>query len=67
MAGRAALLLAVLSALVATAAAADSAYAFNYDVDVDAILSNRRLVNNYVQCLLGKKRCPPEGSELKSE
>ncbi|XP_046999538.1 ejaculatory bulb-specific protein 3-like [Schistocerca americana] len=32
---------------------------------IDALLSNKRLVSRYVQCLLGRKRCPPEGTELK--
>lgn len=45
----------------------DSAYTTKYDnIDVDQVLASKRLVNNYVQCLLDKKPCSPEGSELRS-
>ncbi|XP_038109884.1 cell wall protein DAN4 isoform X4 [Culex quinquefasciatus] len=37
-----------------------------YDnLDIDTILSSNRLVNNYVDCLLSRKPCPPEGKDLK--
>lgn len=43
-------------------------YTTKYDnIDVDQILSSKRLVNNYVQCLLDKKPCSPEGAELRSK
>ncbi|KAK7863842.1 hypothetical protein R5R35_003326 [Gryllus longicercus] len=66
-----ALLLALwLAAAAAAAAAPDAAqrtrYTTRFDhIDLERILSSRRLVANYVDCLLGRKRCPPEGAELK--
>lgn len=49
------------------AVATGSAYTTKYDnIDVDQILASKRLVNNYVQCMLDKKPCTPEGAELKS-
>lgn len=43
-------------------------YTNKYDnVDVDQILQNKRLLRNYVNCLLEKGKCSPDGSELKSE
>jgi hypothetical protein len=39
---------------------------FDY-VNVDEILASDRLVANYVNCLLDKGRCSPEGAELKCE
>ncbi|XP_055540454.1 probable serine/threonine-protein kinase samkC isoform X4 [Wyeomyia smithii] len=39
---------------------------YRYDnLDIDTILSSNRLVNNYVDCLLSRKPCPPEGKDLK--
>ena len=35
--------------------------------DVDRILSNDRLLNTYVKCLLDKAGCSPDGKELRSE
>lgn len=35
------------------------------NVDVDAVLSNKRLLKNYVDCLLGTRVCTPEGAEVK--
>ncbi|XP_055379986.1 ejaculatory bulb-specific protein 3-like [Condylostylus longicornis] len=34
-------------------------------VDVDAILSNQRILNNYIKCILEKGPCTAEGRELK--
>ncbi|XP_021913269.1 putative odorant-binding protein A10 isoform X2 [Zootermopsis nevadensis] len=34
-------------------------------VDVDALLSNHRTLNNYVNCVLDKGPCTPEGRDLK--
>jgi hypothetical protein len=43
------------------------AYTTKYDhIDVDQVLASKRLVNSYVQCLLDKKPCTPEGAELRS-
>lgn len=39
-----------------------------YDnVNIDAILSNDRVVNNYIKCLLDKGSCTQEGRDLKSK
>nr|XP_040232668.2 uncharacterized protein LOC120955660 isoform X3 [Anopheles coluzzii] len=41
-------------------------YSTRYDnLDIDTILASNRLVTNYVDCLLSRKPCPPEGKDLK--
>ncbi|XP_070506420.1 poly(A) polymerase-like [Chironomus tepperi] len=41
-------------------------YSKRYDnIDVETIFRSSRLLNNYVDCLLDRKPCPPEGKELK--
>ncbi|KAG6454812.1 hypothetical protein O3G_MSEX008882 [Manduca sexta] len=41
-------------------------YDSRYDyLDVDAIFTNKRLVRNYVDCLINAQRCSPEGKALK--
>ncbi|KPJ16333.1 Ejaculatory bulb-specific protein 3 [Papilio machaon] len=35
-------------------------------MNVDDVISNRRLLIAYVKCVLEKGRCTPEGKELKS-
>lgn len=35
------------------------------NLNIDQILSNERLVTNYVECLLSRKPCTPEGKDLK--
>uniref|UniRef100_A0A1B6CIJ2 Uncharacterized protein n=1 Tax=Clastoptera arizonana TaxID=38151 RepID=A0A1B6CIJ2_9HEMI len=58
-----AVLLLVVVSVVACAKAAENN---KFDsIDVDRVLASRRLVTNYVGCLLEKKPCPPEGAELK--
>lgn len=43
-------------------------YTTKYDnIDIENIIKNERLLNNYVGCLLDKNPCSPEGSELKSK
>lgn len=43
-------------------------YDSRYDyLDVDAIFTNKRLVRNYVDCLINAVRCSPEGKALKSK
>lgn len=37
------------------------------DVDIDQILQSERLLRNYLNCLLDKGRCTPDGAELKSK
>ncbi|CAH2089572.1 unnamed protein product [Euphydryas editha] len=42
-------------------------YTDKYDnIDLDEILSNRRLLIPYIKCILDEGRCSPEGKELKS-
>ncbi|XP_037046281.1 uncharacterized protein LOC119081447 isoform X6 [Bradysia coprophila] len=41
-------------------------YSVRYNnLDIDTILNSDRLVTNYVECLLSRKPCSPEGKELK--
>ncbi|XP_017779648.1 PREDICTED: ejaculatory bulb-specific protein 3-like [Nicrophorus vespilloides] len=35
------------------------------DIDVDKIVSSKRLMQNYANCLLDKSSCTPEGTTLK--
>nr|NP_001296021.1 ejaculatory bulb-specific protein 3-like precursor [Plutella xylostella]ACJ04672.1 chemosensory protein [Plutella xylostella] len=56
--------------LVAVAAAAarpnDSHYTDRYDnVNLDELISNRRLLVPYVKCVLDQGKCSPDGKELK--
>lgn len=48
-----------------TSAQADEKYSRRYDnIDINNIFRSR-LLNHYVDCLLDKKPCAPEGKELK--
>ncbi|NP_001298144.1 ejaculatory bulb-specific protein 3 precursor [Stomoxys calcitrans] len=48
------------------AAASDKMYTNKYDnVDVENVLSNNRILTNYIKCLMEKGSCTPEGRELK--
>nr|ANJ05013.1 chemosensory protein 8 [Chrysopa pallens] len=41
-------------------------YASRYEhIDIDTALSNKRLIQNYGDCLLFKKPCAPQGKELR--
>ncbi|RZF46184.1 hypothetical protein LSTR_LSTR015517 [Laodelphax striatellus] len=43
-----------------------SGYPTSWDhVNIDEVLGNERLVQNYAKCLLEKGTCSPEGTELK--
>lgn len=43
-------------------------YTTRYDnIDIDRILHSKRLLQNYVNCLLDKGPCTAEGKELKSK
>lgn len=43
-------------------------YTTKYDnIDVDRIVASRRLLQNYVKCLLDQGPCTAEGKELKSK
>lgn len=57
----------ILTLLIALAFAAEK-YSGKYDdVDVDRILQNNRVLNNYVRCMLDEGPCTPEGRELRSK
>lgn len=46
----------------------NSTYTTMYDgIDLDEILTNDRLLAGYVNCLLEKGPCTPDGKELKSK
>lgn len=43
-------------------------YPAKYDqVNIDNVLSNDRVLTNYIKCLLGNGACTREGRELKSK
>lgn len=43
-------------------------YTTKYDnIDIDRILQSKRLMQNYVNCLLEKGPCTADGKELKSK
>lgn len=63
---RIAVLFLVFAIGVVLAKPAEEKYTTKYDnVDVNEILNNPRLFTNYVNCLLDKGNCTPEGKELK--
>ncbi|MCP6484304.1 A10/OS-D family protein, partial [Klebsiella pneumoniae] len=54
------------SATAATPSKETSTYTNKYDnIDVEQVLASKRLVTSYVQCLLDKRPCTPEGAELR--
>ncbi|KAE8743853.1 hypothetical protein FOCC_FOCC009484 [Frankliniella occidentalis] len=55
---------AALAAVLALAAAKPQPGKLD-SVDVDAVLKNKRLFNNYVKCIMDQAPCSAEGSELK--
>ncbi|CAG9795813.1 unnamed protein product [Diatraea saccharalis] len=60
----------ILISLVAIVAVAwarpGSTYTDKWDhINVDEILESKRLLRGYVDCLLDKSRCTPDGKELK--
>lgn len=61
--------IAVLLSLVAVALTANPPQFTSRlsDADVDKILNNPRILNNYVKCVVDKGPCTAEGKELKSE
>lgn len=57
----------LLSLTVVILAQDDEKYSRRYDnIDVDLIFRTR-LLSNFVDCLLDKKPCSPEGKDLKSK
>lgn len=58
-------LIVMLAVLVAAVAAAEK-YEPKYDnVSIESVLSNDRVLTNYIKCLLDKGACTKEGRELK--
>ncbi|EDW31576.1 GL10889 [Drosophila persimilis] len=56
----------VLCVLAGLAAAAPDQYTSKFDnVNVDDVLGNQRVLNNYLKCLMDKGPCTAEGRELK--
>ncbi|XP_011061970.1 PREDICTED: ejaculatory bulb-specific protein 3-like [Acromyrmex echinatior] len=52
--------------LVVAVVLAEDKYTTKYDnIDLDTILTSDRLLKNYVNCLLEKGSCTPDGKELK--
>nr|AKW47190.1 chemosensory protein 9 [Chrysopa pallens] len=44
----------------------EETYPTKYDnIDIDSILNNDRLLNNYIACIEGTGKCTTEGDELK--
>lgn len=57
----------VLLLVVVVGVAFGDEYTSKFDnVDLDQILSSDRLLRNYMNCLLDKGKCTPDGIELKS-
>nr|AMA98180.1 chemosensory protein [Blattella germanica] len=60
------LLFLALVALCIAAPEKPKLYTTKYDnVDVDSILTNARILSNYIKCLLDDGPCTPDGRELK--
>ncbi|KAI5643024.1 insect pheromone-binding family, a10/OS-D domain-containing protein [Phthorimaea operculella] len=56
----------VVVACVVAAVVAEEKYTDKYDnIDIKEILENKRLLQAYVDCMLEKGKCTPEGKELK--
>ncbi|CAH1125737.1 unnamed protein product [Ceutorhynchus assimilis] len=56
----------VILAFLGLALADEPKYTTKYDnVDLDEIIKSDRLMKNYVNCLLEKGKCTPDGAELK--
>lgn len=60
-------LIALTSCIASTLAKPASTYTDKWDhINVDEILESDRLLKGYVDCLLDRGRCTPDGKELKS-
>lgn len=54
-------------AILVVVVSAQNKYTTKYDnIDVDRILSNDRVLANYIKCLMEEGPCTPDGRELKS-
>lgn len=59
---------AVILCCIVSFVLADTQYTNKYDnVDVDKILTNSRVLTNYIKCMMEEGPCTPEGRELKSK
>lgn len=57
----------IISVTIFSCASGDR-YTTKYDnIDYYEILQNERLLKNYMNCLMDRGRCTPEGMELKSK
>ncbi|KAL7301545.1 hypothetical protein TKK_0005977 [Trichogramma kaykai] len=60
------LLLLLTTTTTTTSCAEETKYTTKYDdLDIDAVIKNERLLNSYVGCLLDRKPCTPDATELK--
>ncbi|XP_019866890.1 ejaculatory bulb-specific protein 3 [Aethina tumida] len=56
-----------LIVVLAVISRAEEKYTSKYDnVDLDSIFKSERLLSNYVNCLMDRGRCTPDGMELKT-
>ncbi|XP_053965746.1 ejaculatory bulb-specific protein 3 isoform X2 [Anastrepha obliqua] len=59
-------ILVLLAIIAVQLVSAQKQYTNKFDnVDVDGVLSNNRILTNYIKCLMDKGPCTPEGRELK--
>ncbi|XP_055699167.1 ejaculatory bulb-specific protein 3-like [Phlebotomus papatasi] len=53
--------------LIIVLCASEDKYTSKYDdIDIEDILSNDRILNNYVKCLVNEGPCTPDARELKN-
>lgn len=58
--------IALFAVVIAVASAQEYPSKFD-NVDIDGILKNDRILNNYIKCMLEKGPCTKEGREFKSK
>ncbi|KOB73529.1 Chemosensory protein 6 [Operophtera brumata] len=59
-------LIIVVMLIVAVSVVSPATYTDKWDnINVDEILESRRLLKGYVDCLMDKGRCTPDGKDLK--
>lgn len=62
------LFLALMVVVVVVKAKPANQYTNKYDdINLDEILGNKRILDNYIKCLMDQGHCTPEGTELKSK
>lgn len=53
---------------ISSLAAEDEKYTTKYDyIDVDEIMGNKRIRDNYINCLMDRGKCTAPGAEIKSK